>query len=59
MKRLWNEKIFLNFLKKRFKIFVDKNKNSPYNEFRNKNVDEKSRFLKSSTERLRMVKVVE
>ena len=42
-----------------FKVFVDKNKNSPYNDFRNKNVDEKSRFLKSSTERLRLVKVVE
>ena len=42
-----------------FKFLFDKNKNSPYNDFRNKNVDEKSRFLKSSTERLRMVKVVE
>ena len=51
--------IFEFFEKNFFKIFVDKNKNSPYNEFRNKNVDEKSRFLKSSTERLRMVKVVE
>lgn len=59
MKRLWNEKIFFYFLTKRFKVFVDKNKKTTYNEFRNKNVDEKSRFLKSCTERLRLVKVVE
>lgn len=50
--------MIINFFWYKYKKIFDKAKNTPYNEFRNKNVDEKSSVAKTYPERLSVVRLV-